>query len=108
MTILTTDVLQWLGCITGVIGSFLLALNTRHSGWGFVFFLVSNAFWVEYGLLTGAPGLTTNQVFFTATSSLGIYRWLLVPKTGHENNNPELRKSLLSYFAFFKKHHNNQ
>jgi nicotinamide riboside transporter PnuC len=78
--LLSVDALQWLGCVTGAAGSLLLALNTRYSGWGFVLFLVSNGFWVVFGLETHAPGLITNQIFFTATSLLGIYRWLFSPK----------------------------
>ena len=70
------DTLQWLGCITGVAGSLLLALNTRQSGWGFVLFLVSNGFWAAYGFQTGAFGLLAMQGVFTITSLIGIQRWL--------------------------------
>ena len=76
----TLDTLQWAGCATGVAGALLLALNTKHSGWGFVLFLVSNGFWTAYGIQTGAPGLVATQVIFTATSLLGIYRWLVVAR----------------------------
>lgn len=71
------DIFQWAGCVTGVAGSLLLALNVRQSGWGFVLFLVSNIFWILYGIETHALGLIVGQVFFTATSGVGIYRWLL-------------------------------
>ena len=70
------DALQWAGCATGVAGALLLALNTKHSGWGFVLFLISNGFWTAYGIHTRAPGLVVAQVIFTVTSLLGIYRWL--------------------------------
>ena len=72
----TLDALQWAGCATGVAGALLLALNNKRSGWGFVLFLISNGFWTVYGLQTHAAALITTQVFFTATSLLGIYRWL--------------------------------
>lgn len=78
--IATLDALQWAGCATGVAGALLLALNTRHSGWGFVLFLISNGFWTAFGLQTGAPGLVATQVIFTATSLLGIYRWLVAAR----------------------------
>lgn len=74
---MSLEILQWLGCITGVAGSLLLALNTRHSGWGFVLFLVSNGFWTLFALETHAPGLLAMQLIFTATSLVGIYRWLI-------------------------------
>lgn len=83
----TLDALQWAGCATGVAGALLLALNTKHSGWGFVAFLISNGFWTAYGIQTDAPGLITTQVIFTATSLLGIYRWLLASR--QRQNAPE-------------------
>lgn len=70
-------VLQWLGCVTGVGGAFLLAVNTPYSGWGFVLFLISNGFWIAYGVNTHARGLVVAQICFTVTSALGIYRWLI-------------------------------
>lgn len=76
----TLDALQWAGCVTGVAGALLLALNTKYSGWGFVLFLISNGFWTAFGIQTNAPGLITTQVIFTATSVLGIYRWLVATR----------------------------
>lgn len=72
---MTPDLLQWLGCATGALGSLLLALNKSYSRWGFVFFLIANGFWAAYGLETGAKGLVVNQLVFTVTSLIGIYRW---------------------------------
>ena len=74
------DALQWAGCATGAAGSLLLALNTKHSGWGFVLFLIFNGFWTAFGIQTHAVGLVTTQVIFKATSVLGIYRWLVVAR----------------------------
>ena len=68
--------LQWMGCGLGALGSFLLALNRPFSGWGFVLFLASNAFWIAYALLVPTPGLLIMQIAFTGTSLLGIWRWL--------------------------------
>lgn len=73
---------QWGGCLFGVAGSFLLATNSRYSGYGFVAFLVSNAHWIVYGTLTGSTALVLMQVAFTATSLLGIYRWLSPKRRG--------------------------
>lgn len=44
--------LEWLGCFSGLLGAALLALNTRHSGYGFVAFLASNLCWIGYGAIT--------------------------------------------------------
>lgn len=73
------DLLQWSGCLLGAGGALLLALNRPCSGVGWLLFLASNAAWIWYGILTAAPGLVTMQLVFTATSALGIYRWLLRP-----------------------------
>ncbi len=81
MLILNTDLLQWLGCVTSVCGSLLLASKTKRSGWGFVLFLISNGFWAAYGIATHAPGLLVMQIVFTITSTVGIYRWLLAPQS---------------------------
>lgn len=69
--------IQWNGCASGVLGSCLLALHNRYSGLGFVFFLISNLFWIAFALATQTPGLLTQQAFFTLTSVLGIWNWLV-------------------------------
>ena len=74
------EITQWLGFATGAAGSMLLAMNNRHSGFGFIAFLVSNGFWLVFGLLTRAPGLVAMQAVFTVTSLVGIYRWFVVSK----------------------------
>lgn len=88
---MTPDTLQWLGCATGVFGALLLALNNKNSGWGFVLFLVSNGFWLAFGVQTGAPGLVATQVIFTGTSLLGIYKWLF---SNQRRAKPENDKNL--------------
>lgn len=73
-------IFEWAGCIFGVAGALLLALNNRYSGYGFVAFLASNAAWILYGILNGAYGMVTMQAVFTFTSLLGIWRWVLRPR----------------------------
>ena len=46
------DLIEWAGCITGLLGASLLAMNNRYSGWGFVLFLLSNVAWIVFGLLS--------------------------------------------------------
>lgn len=77
-----TDVqtlMQWTGCVFGVTGSFALARNDRHSGWGFVAYLASSAAWPAYGLTTGVHALVLQHVVFTAISGYGVWRWLVRP-----------------------------
>lgn len=73
------EFVQWTGCGFGILGALLLALKNRFSGYGFVFFLASNGFWLAYGLLTNAPGLVVMQIAFSVTSGIGIWRWLVAP-----------------------------
>jgi len=70
-----TLVVEWLGCLTGVIGSALLASNTARSRWGFVWYLASNACWVAFAVLTAAWGLLTMQIVLTVVSLFGVFRW---------------------------------
>lgn len=74
------QVIEWLAALSGIAGSWLLAVNGRRAGWGFLLFLISNGFWLYYGSATGACGLVTQQIFFTASSLFGIYRWLIAPQ----------------------------
>ena len=68
---------EWMGCFTGLIGAFMLALHTSYSGWGWVFFLVSNLLWIIYGLLARARALVLMQLGFGCTSLLGVSQWLV-------------------------------
>ena len=70
-----SDALQWIGCVTGLLGAFLLATNTRRSGLGFYAYLLSNAAWLGYAVEAHVLGLFFMQVGFTATSVLGVLRW---------------------------------
>ena len=74
------ELIEWIGCATGLCGSALLALNNRYSGWGFVLFLLSNVAWIYFGLLTHATGMVVMQVGFTATSLMGVWRWMIVTR----------------------------
>lgn len=77
---MSNDLIQWLGFATGASGALLLAMNKPYSGYGFVAFLLSNGFWLGYGLRTGAHGLVAMQIVFTITSLVGIKRWLFSPQ----------------------------
>lgn len=77
---MTLDVLQWLGCATGVFGSLLLAWRSRWSGWGFAAYLLSNICWIGYGVRTHALGLLAMQAVYLVTSAIGAWHWLLLPR----------------------------
>lgn len=65
--------MEWTGCVFGLLGAALLARCDDYSRWGFVSFLVSNAFLIAYAYLNRASGLGLMQLGFTATSTIGVY-----------------------------------
>jgi hypothetical protein len=69
-------ILQWTGCVIGVTGAALLAMNNAASRYGFVVFLASNALWLTDGYITQTWGLVVMQVAFTITSAFGVHRWM--------------------------------
>lgn len=73
---MNTKVTEWGGAIFGLLGSVLLASHSPVSGYGFIAFLVSNMLWLSFGLRTRTWGLVAMQTGFTATSMVGIMRWL--------------------------------
>ncbi len=68
--------LEWGGCAAGLAGSLLLALDASFSGWGFVAYLASNLCWSAFAVATRCRGLLAMQAGFTATSLLGLWRWM--------------------------------
>lgn len=69
--------MEWGGALTGLFGAWMVAANVDTSGYGFVAYLASNIFWVIFGYKQRAWGLVVQQVGFTGSSLLGIYRWLM-------------------------------
>lgn len=68
--------IEWLGSVTGLLGAGLLALNSSISGYGFIAFLISNCCWIAFGISIRSRPMIAMQAGFTATSLVGIYRWL--------------------------------
>ncbi|MDP2027498.1 hypothetical protein [Sulfuriferula sp.] len=68
------DFLEWSGAIAGLAGAFLLATHTRFSRYGWLAFLVANLALVGFALGIGRYGLLVQQLGFTVTTLLGLYR----------------------------------
>lgn len=68
------DFLEWAGAIAGLAGAFLLATHTRYSRYGWLAFLAANLALVGFALGIGRYGLLAQQVGFTVTTLLGLYR----------------------------------
>ena len=66
--------LEWSGAISGLLGAFLLATHTRISRYGWLAFLLANFCLVAFAFQIDRYGLLLQQVGFTATSLLGMYR----------------------------------
>lgn len=66
--------LEWFGALAGLIGAFLLATNTKVSRWGWLCFLIANFAITGVAIANNLYGLMIQQIGFTATSLLGIYR----------------------------------
>lgn len=71
------DALGWLAAIAGLIGTLLLAVKSRYSGWGFVCYLASNAGWIVFAVANDHASLLAQQIGFTITSCIGVYFWIL-------------------------------
>lgn len=73
------SLMEWSAALTGIAGAALLAIRCRWSPMGWLFFLASNVFWILYAFQTAAHGLLIQQLVFTATSLVGVYRWIGIP-----------------------------
>jgi hypothetical protein len=77
---MTIDLLEISASASGLAGATLLALNGRRAGWGFAAFLASNIGWLAFAAAGGHWFMFAQQVGFTITSLIGIWRWLIVPR----------------------------
>lgn len=66
--------MEWVGSIAGLLGAFLLATHTHISRYGWVAFLMANLTMGAFALMIDRHGLLLQQIGFTATSLLGMYR----------------------------------
>jgi nicotinamide riboside transporter PnuC len=70
----------WLASACGLLGSLLLALKGRSAPWGWVFFAFSNAGWLVFGYGNGHWFFLVQQIGFSITSAIGIWKWLIEPR----------------------------
>jgi hypothetical protein len=73
----TDRAIEACAALFGLLGAFLLATRSDVSAWGWVAFLASNAGWIAFAVARRLWWLLVQQIGFTATSLLGIWRWLL-------------------------------
>lgn len=69
------DAPEWGGMATGLLGSMLLAFNSSASGYGFLFFLISNVLWIYASAKRRNYALLTMMGAYSITSLYGVYAW---------------------------------
>ena len=72
--------IELISALMGMIGALLLATRSRFAGWAFVLWLISNVGWIIFGASNQHWFFIVQQLVFTVTSVIGIYRWLIAPK----------------------------
>ena len=91
---MTVTWLEWTGSLSGLLGAFLLATHTSVSRYGWFAFLVANLSMGVFALDIHHYGLLMQQVGFTLTSLLGIYRTgFLSSSSRHDAMRPSLPRS---------------
>ncbi|OYZ03462.1 MAG: hypothetical protein B7Y42_00345 [Polaromonas sp. 28-63-22] len=63
----------------GLFGSFVLACKGRHAQWGWVLFALSNIGWLAFGYGYGHWFFFIQQIGYSITSAIGIWKWLIEP-----------------------------
>ena len=69
---MTTQQLEWTGSALGLLGAFLVATHSTWADYGFIVYVISNAFLIAFALKKKLFGILTMQVGFTVSSVLGI------------------------------------
>ena len=69
---------EWTGAVLGLLGAFLLATHSRVSRYGWLAYLGANVAMTAFAAAIGAHGLLIQQLGFTVTTLLGLYRSGLV------------------------------
>ena len=86
LTVLTpSQFFEWSGCAFGLAGAWLLATNCAVSRWGWLAFLLANFAMIAFAVEIDAYGLLLQQLGFTGSSLLGLYRTGLWPRLGAVN-----------------------
>ncbi|MDA1329150.1 MAG: hypothetical protein O3C03_09455 [Proteobacteria bacterium] len=68
--------LEWLGVLTAIAYSLLVASNTGHEVLGFTLLLVSSVAIALWALIGKHHGMLVLQFFYAAAAIIGVIRWL--------------------------------
>jgi len=67
---------DFLGSVTAILGALIIALNLNVNYFGFVFFLISNLFWIEYSIEVKNKNILYMNIVFALINIIGIYNYL--------------------------------
>lgn len=72
--------------VCGLLGSLLLALRGQSAPWGWMFFMLSNIGWLTFSYGFSHWFLLVQQIGFSITSAIGIWKWLIEPRLDYAVN----------------------
>ena len=74
---LITIILDWSGTILIIIAAIILSSkitsHPKNRMWGFIFFLISNMFWIPFAIILQTYGLLITQVILFFINLRGIF-----------------------------------
>lgn len=73
------QVAEWIGSLSGLLGSYMLAFNTKISRYGWFSFMVANVSLIIFSYMGHHHGLLLQSIGFMGSSLLGVYRAFIVP-----------------------------
>lgn len=63
----------------GLLGSLVLSLKGNRAAWGWLLFAMSNVGWLVFSFGYSHWGMFAQQIGFSITSAIGIWKWLIEP-----------------------------
>jgi hypothetical protein len=69
---------EWAGAFFGVLGSFLVALQVRASGFGFLAYAASNICFIAFAIAGRHWGILVMNCIFLVLAFFGFLRWMVI------------------------------
>ncbi len=67
--------IEWMGAISSIAGSYFLAKNDRNSGYGWLFFFIGNVCMITFAIINLYFGILLMNCVFMITTCIGINNW---------------------------------
>jgi nicotinamide riboside transporter PnuC len=71
-----TNVTGWIGTVSGIIGSILVAMNNGLQDFGYIFFLIGSLSWLFVSIKDKANAAIMQWGFFTVINFVGLLSYL--------------------------------